>query len=202
MKRYQNTRSGVFALLGLLGITSSAFAEPKASKFKAETKMRDVATQQELVSKLKMTSQKSPLRDVGPPIGNREVDPSKRLAERDLVKSSTVVCYRGFLTLVPKQSVLHIPEKLNDRIGPRPGVKVQTWKDFYQANRGWIRTVEVTRPQALGHAPIPEKMKEAFSESSYLVIATFKEGPISVLPLKDPEEIPTPSETKSVTYRQ
>jgi hypothetical protein len=169
---------------------------------RGKTAMRDVATNDQLVAKFTRANREDPIRELGPAIGDREVDPSKQIAERDLIKSSTLICYRGFLTLVPKRAVLHVPEKLKDRIGPRPGVKIKTWREFYIANRGWIRTIEVTRPQALGHVSLSESALEAISDSSSLVIATFKEGPISVLPLKDPEEVPTPSESKPVTYRK
>lgn len=164
--------------------------------------MRDVVTSDELSRKLRMAQQSDPIRQIGPPAGNVEEDPAKAVTSRDLIKSSTILCFRGFLTLVPKQSVLHVPENLADRIGEKPDIKVQTFRDFQLANRSWIRTVEVTREQALGHTPLNENITATFEKSPYLVIATYKGGPISVLPLKAPEEVPDPSEMKSVIYRK
>lgn len=163
-------------------------------------KMRDVATHDSLSLKLRMAQQKDPIRELGPAIGKTEEDPSKRVTSRDLIASSAVLSYRGMLTLVPKRAVLYFPEKFEDRKGVIPDPKVKTFQDFYLQNRNWIRTVEVTREQALGHVPLAEGIVESFEDSDYVVIATYKTGPISVLPLKDPEEVPLPSEMKSVIY--
>lgn len=163
--------------------------------------MRDATTHDELSRRLRMAQQSDPVRDAGPPKGNAGEDPSKQHAQRDLIADSTVLCYGGSLTLVPKGAVLHLPEKLQDRVGVKPNVQVKTWRDFYGANRGWIRAIEVTRDQAIGHAPLPEATLATIEDSSSLVIATYKNGPISVLPLKDPEDVPKRSERKPVTYR-
>ena len=145
--------------------------------------------------------QADPVRDLGPPSGTSEEDPSLANNERDLVKSSTVFAYRGYLTLVPKRAVLHVPERLQDRLEPDKGAKILTWKNFHQANRGWIRTLEVTREQALGHTPFNEEITKSISESAQVVVATYKGGPISVLPLKEEEEVPTALDMKPVTFR-
>ena len=165
------------------------------------TKVRDVATHETLTAKLAKARKEDPIQKIGPPKGEFREDPAKQMAKRDLIAESTVVAYRGFLTLVPKESVLHIPENLEDRIGVQSGAKIQTFQDFYEKNRGWIRTIEVTRDQARGHKPLPETLRKAFESSTSLVVATHKGGPISVLPLKDPEEIPSPSEARPKTYR-
>lgn len=183
-----------------LGLASGLSAQVAKKTKVAE--IRDAASHDELSARLRMAQQKDPLRKVGPPTGNREEDPSKRSAERDIVKESTIVCYGGLVTLVPKEAVLHIPEALQDRIGEKPNVDIVTWQDFYRANRGWIRTVDITREQAMGHKALSESKLSAIKQSSTLVVATFKGGPISVLPPKDPEEIPSPSEMKPVTYRK
>ncbi|MEQ1842440.1 MAG: hypothetical protein ABL994_18730, partial [Verrucomicrobiales bacterium] len=78
---------------------------------------------------------------------------------------------------------------LMSRVGVQANAKVQTWGDFRNANRGWIRCLEVSREQALGAEALPEAVSEAITTSTSIVIATFKDGPISVLPLKTPEEL-------------
>jgi hypothetical protein len=161
----------------------------------AKVTMRDSASHTQLSNSLRMAQQKDPIRDLGPAIGKVEEDPAKRNASRDLIKDSTILCFRGYLTLVPKRAVLHLPEKLADRFKEQPNIKVQSWQDFYLANRGWIRTVEVTREQAMGLAPLSEDLVETFAKSTSAVVATFKGGPISVLPLKEPEEEPLESES-------
>lgn len=148
--------------------------------------MRESARHDDLSNRLRMEQQKDPIRGLGPAIGKTDEDPSLRTTSRDLIKESTILCYRGFLTLVPKKAVIHLPEKLKDRFEPKDKVQVQTWADFYQANRGWIRTLEVTREQAMGQVPLAEEVVAAFQESSSVVVATFKGGPISVIPYKEP----------------
>ena len=48
--------------------------------------------------------------------------------------------------------------------------------------------MEVTREQAQGAEPFDEKVVENLQKSSIVVVATYKGGPISVLPYKDPAE--------------
>ncbi len=164
--------------------------------------MRDVATHDQLSQKLRMQQQKDPIANLGPAKGKTDDDPSKANAERNFVKNSAVLSYRGSLTLVPKRSLLHVPEALASRLAIDEGAKVMTFQDFLLANRAWIRTVEVTREQALGHVELPASVVESFSKSNTIVVATFKQGPISVLPPKDAEEVPTAAEMKSKRYAQ
>lgn len=173
--------------LGTLLIFAGSFHLAAAEKRPTQP-MREAATHDTLSHSLRMAQQKDPVQNLGPAIGKSDEDPSKAYAGRDLIKDSAILCYRGFLTLVPKRAVLHLPEKLKERFEVQENVKVQTWKDFYQSNRGWIRTVEVTREQAMGQTPMPEEIVAAFEESTSAVIATFKGGPISVLPYVAPVE--------------
>ncbi len=151
--------------------------------------MRDAVTNAEMAQSHRNASMKDPLKDLGEPIGKTDVDPAKDQHSRDFIKESTVLSFRGALTLVPKRSVLFVPDALMSRVGVQANAKVQTWGDFRNANRGWIRCLEVSREQALGAEPLPEAVTEAITTSTSIVIATFKDGPISVLPLKTPEEL-------------
>lgn len=187
----------LFFAIGLSVLTFSG----QASAQQSASKMRDSVKHDELSQKLRMAQQADPIRDLGPPAGNTEEDPAKAQAERDLVKTSTVFAYRGYLTLVPKRSVLHVPDVYAKRLEVQNGAKVQTWRDFYQSNRGWIRTMEVTREQALGHVPFSEETAAAIQDSSVVVIATYQGGPISVLPPMEEEEVPSRSEMKPTTFR-
>lgn len=182
----------------LLGATYTATADSAEKKGAVgSVAMRDAATHNQLSQTLRTAQQNDPIKALGPAAGKSDVDPALKNTNRDLIKESTVLCYRGFLTLVPKQAVIHLPERLKDRFEVRPGIKVQSWADFYQANRGWIKTVEVTRAQAMGQAPLSEDLITSFETSTSAVIATFKGGPISVLPYKEPEADETSTETES-----
>lgn len=178
-------RSILSTLCLAMGLTGTLFAEPTARK---TMPMRDTATHDQLSQSLRMAQQKDPIRDLGPAAGKVDEDPSVKNSTRDLIKDSTILCYRGFLTLVPKRAVLHLPEELKDRFEVKPNIAVKPWAEFYALNRGWIRTVEVTRAQAMGEEPMSEDAVKAFAASKAAIIATYKGGPISVLPLKVPEE--------------
>ncbi len=193
-------RTLVFTLMKIYNKTLILFTCLSLGGASAEAQMRDVVTHDELSQKLRMAQQKDPIRNTGPAIGKKDEDPAKLTAERSLLKASTTIAYGGYLTFVPKRAVLCIPEKYKTRLEVPSNVKLKTFGDFLQTNRGWIRTIEVTAEQAKGHVPFSEKVAEALSESSQVVIATYKGGPISVLPLKDAEEVPTRGEQKSIIY--
>ncbi|MDF1659918.1 MAG: hypothetical protein P1U58_20050 [Verrucomicrobiales bacterium] len=187
-----------FLLIALISISVPNFVFSQNSV----AGMRDSAKHDDLSRKLRMAQRADPIRELGPPVGKTEEDPSLANSERDLIKTSTVFSFRGFLTLVPKRAVLSLPENYKSRLSVTKGAKVQTFRDFYQSNRGWIRTMEVSREQALGHVPFEEATALAIAESSQVVIATYKGGPISVLPLQEEEAVPTAGEMKPVTYQR
>lgn len=179
------TRLSTLALISLLAANLSA--ETAAPRFEKSTKMRDAVSHDELAQKLRMAAHNDPIRNLGPAMGKVDEDPAKRVTDRDLVKESTVLNYRGFLTLVPKRAVIHTPANYENRFKPSDDVQVQSWADFFKGNRGWIRTLEVTREQAMGLAPMDEAIMTALQESTQVVVATFKGGPISVMPYVAPE---------------
>ncbi|MAS95806.1 MAG: hypothetical protein CMO55_21595 [Verrucomicrobiales bacterium] len=194
--------STTLVLIGLLAGSLAPSAATAAPGKKSKTVMRDAATHNELSNKLRMAQQKDPIRDLGPAIGKTEEDPAAKFAGRDLVKDSAIICYRGYLTLVPKKSVLHTPDHLKDRFGEKPNIKIVRWPDFFQANRGWIRTMEVTKDQVMGNAPLPESTLEAIQKSSSLIIATFNGGPVSVLPYEPPSEDEATNTTEGNTNQE
>ena len=97
---------------------------------------------------------------------------------------------QGVTAVIPKGSVLHVPPRLKDQTRMVEGNRVVIWPQFFRRNRGWITTVEVSRGQAAGTEPIPERTLEAVRENPRVVIATLQGGPISVLL----PEVPAPGE--------
>lgn len=114
-------------------------------------------------------------------------DPTKSNQPVNLLDQSDIICFGGVATLVPKRAILTIPVKYKDTLKLKPGSKIVGWSDFYAVNRGWITTVEVSRVQAEGNKPLAKEISDRVGKSMNLVVATFKGGPISVLPLKQPE---------------
>tara|TARA_R110002096_G_scaffold238140_4_gene429584 strand:+ start:1458 stop:2081 length:624 start_codon:yes stop_codon:yes gene_type:complete len=179
MKSKATATSSTLIVISIIA-TSLTWAAPRSTS--DTTQMRDVAKHDELSLKLRMAQQSDPVKNLGPAIGNLEVDPAIPQFKRSFLDSSTILCYRGVITFVPKRAVLHVPEHLESRIGVTGDIEIKNWPDFYLANRGWIRTIEVTREQAMGDVPFSEATLEAISTSSSLIVATFKNGPIAVRP--------------------
>jgi len=164
-------------------------AETDQAPTKPKPKFRDAVSHEQLALKLKASQEKDPMKDFTQTNG---ADPSK-VNQPDLLAESDILCFQGFATLVPKRAILAIPENFKDRLTFKPGSRIVTWTDFFAANRGWIVNVEVTQAQAEGKVKFEDKVQEGITKSSNLVVATYKGGPISVLPIKEPE---APSKTK------
>lgn len=157
----------------------NARPEPKAPVF------RDAATHEDLARKLRAAEANDPMKKMTPLEGE---DPSKVNRPTDLLEQSDIICFRGFATLVPKRAILAAPENYKKYLTLEPGARIVPWADFYARNRGWITTVEVSRVQAEGNEAFSEETTERIGKSANLIVATLKGGPISVLPVKQPEE--------------
>lgn len=91
------------------------------------------------------------------------------------------ITFNGQTTLVPKTALLQIPEKYKTRVNNhKPGSKILSWKDFYSLNGEWISSVEVTLAQAKAETPISPEVLETLSKNQNLVVAVYKDEPISV----------------------
>ncbi|TAE74195.1 MAG: hypothetical protein EAZ84_11595 [Verrucomicrobia bacterium] len=170
-----NSPLSIFFLLVATALTAAAVDAP------ARVEMREVATHEQIVEAARIAREAAPPSVFKPAEGE---DPSKVNKPGDLISRSDILCFQGRATLVPKRAVLHIPKGLADRVGMKPGSQIGSWTEFLTANRAWIRTVPVTRIQAEGNAPMPEGVVKSFDKEQRVVIATYQEGPISVLPLK------------------
>ncbi|MCH7225781.1 hypothetical protein [Haloferula sp. A504] len=146
---------------------------------------RDAATHDQLALELRKMQNRDPMK-------NREAvtgeDPSKVNRPVDLLEQSDIISFGGFATLVPKRAILSVPDNYRRYMTLDPKARIIGWADFLSRNRGWISTIEVSRIEAEGNKPLPEETSEQIAKSSNLIVATHRGGPISVLPLKQPEE--------------
>jgi len=158
---------------------------------------REVPNRADLEKAFTQAQRENPMRKLPQAQGN---DPAKQEAPVDLIASSDILCHKGKATLVPKRAILQIPASLSDRLKIEKGARIMNWADFFLSNRDWIKTVEVTRPQAEGVEPMPEATTEMLKKATTLVVATYQGGPISVLPLQvaavNPEEPEDTNEPK------
>lgn len=115
-------------------------------------------------------------------------DPSKANQPVNLLEQSDIICFNGIATLVPKRAIISAPKKYKDRYKFTDGSKIVTFPAFYAQNRGWVTSLEVSRKQAEGVDGFDEKTTEFIEESGNLIVATYRGGPISVLPRKELKE--------------
>lgn len=153
---------------------------------------RVAATHESLTPIAEKAHAQNPLMNLEPAIGS---DPTVTAVPGNLIERSDVISFNGNTTLVPKLAIIQVPEKLSRRLNNHtPGNLIVTWPEFFAVNRGWITTVEVSRSQAEGKDPIAPEIVEVYAKTRNLVIATYKGGPISVLPpmvvtpLQDPPQ--------------
>lgn len=170
-------RPFIAVVLGSCALGGFAVAE---SAFADRPPMREAPTNEQLLLQLRKQAQEQAARPVlTAPLSE---DVSKLEAPGNLLARSTVLCYAGSLTLVPKRAVLQYPEKYADRLKPAPGAKVLLFSDFYAANQNWITSFEVSRAQAEGKEPLPDSAREQMSKSGNLIVATFQGNPVGLTP--------------------
>lgn len=128
---------------------------------------------------------RDPLNGVEPMPELKETPQPRAWDAGNIVERSEFLSFQGIATMVPKGSVLHIPEFMKSRVGITDDARIVTWAEFIRANRGWITTHEVTRDQAEGRQEFSEAALNSISRSTNVVIATLSGGPITVLPPQD-----------------
>lgn len=148
----------------------------------AKVAFRDAATNDSLSARYRQASLADPMKAMPQTQGE---DPSVVNRVGNLLDESDLITFNGQTTLVPKKALVLVPQKISARINNhQSGSAVVTWVDFFSQNRGWISTVEVTFAQAKGDEPVSPEILEALAKSGNLVVAVFKNSPISVMPLK------------------
>ena len=197
-------------ILGLIGFFGGAFTIPqtascqdkKRAKLKAPSmeglEFRNAATHSQLSQTLRESQQKNPLETGKLKVTTLKEDPSKTSVSDDFIKNSDILCLNGSATFIPKRAVLNLPDRFSDRLELKKGSKIMTFPDFYLKNRSWIMTYEVSIEQAFGKEPFDEKKLEWLQGCGRVVVATFKKGPITVLPyVEETEEETTEKDPKS-----
>lgn len=102
--------------------------------------------------------------------------------------NSDILTSDGLHTVVPKHAILFTPERLAHRKVAKPTGRFVIWPNFLSKNYGWIYKYEVTLDQASGKTPITEEQMLKIKSLGKVVVAVYKNGPISVLPPKTQSE--------------
>jgi hypothetical protein len=186
----------IAGLVLVAGFSSSAFAEDDCcGKTVGGQVFRDAATHDKLAKVV--VRQADPLLELPVPAISEEARVAQSERPKSLVERSEILHSGGLVTLLPKRAVLHLPPSLASAKSWPEGGRLVRWEEFYRNNRGWIKTVEVTRDQAEGFKPLPESLIESMSKSSQVVVATYQGGPISVMPVKVEEKPIDPEITEN-----
>ena len=156
--------------------------------------MRDVVKDDEFAALQRQDREKVSTQTVA--ATETTVDPSKTNQASNLMSRSDILCFEGIATLVPKRAVINKPKAFEDRLVLSEGARLVPWEQFYQANRGWLKTIEVSRKHAEGNEPLSEEAAKALEGSSAVIVAVYHGGPISVLPLKPQEPVKTETPAK------
>lgn len=101
-----------------------------------------------------------------------------------LLEMSTAIQSGSDFMLVPKGSVIWCPKQYEAKIVQHPAGKFLGWTAFMTANRNWITTMEVTKDQAIGKAPLAPETVDHHHKANLLVIATLNGSPITLIPYK------------------
>lgn len=170
-------------MMTIAGVLAGILSPLASAQSAARPPMRDAPVHDDIVAATRKAKQETP-----PPVFKpvEGADPSVENRPKDLLARSEIFSYLGQATLVPKRAVLHLPKDLAARTGLKEQSKFIAWRDFYLANRGWIRTVAVTRAQAEGREAMDEATLLSFAKETRVVVATYQEGPISVMPPPTP----------------
>ena len=147
--------------------------------------MQEAMTHEQLVLQYRKAQLDDPMKKLEKATGE---DPSVVNRPPSLLATSDFITYGSLTTLVPKKAIIRVPKNLAERVNSANLTRFVSWVDFHAANRGWITTIEVSRIQAEGNAPLAEETQKHMEQVGNLVVATYQGGPISLLPLKVPEE--------------
>lgn len=110
-----------------------------------------------------------------------EQAPAGETRRYDIYKDSIILQQGDNHTVLPRNSIVHLPESLKQKVVSRPHGIFVPWPQFYLKNRSWIFTHEINLKQARGVAPLKEGVQKQFERINRLVVAIHQNNPISML---------------------
>ncbi|MGD9417973.1 MAG: hypothetical protein Q7R22_003470 [Verrucomicrobiota bacterium JB025] len=111
----------------------------------------------------------------------------KSPATPSIINESILLSDGNHWTLVPKGSVLHLPEKQKHHVVTQPTGTFTRWSEFLKRNISWLSAESVSMDTATGKNPISTETTDAWPRRGAIVIAVHRGGAISVKPPAVPE---------------
>jgi hypothetical protein len=110
----------------------------------------------------------------------------------DLKARYSYVQNKGKRVSIPTASLLYVPEGLSSMVTKDPTGTLVTWKSFLKQNRSKIHCHTVSLEEVRAQKRFTEEMIRGYKSFGKIVIATYKDRPISVNsqtlePLQEPE---------------
>lgn len=144
-------------------------------------------------------------KNVKPPVGKAMTDDElkrRRASEKfngfvteeerpkgwDLMEYSEFIGMDGFVTLVPKGAIIHVPERFKANVLPKAVGRFLSWPEFSARYRGLVVTREVTIEEASGAKAIEVKAMDAVRKGDLITVAILGGNPISVAKSSIPPE--------------
>ncbi len=108
---------------------------------------------------------------------------------QSIIKQSVVLNDGKNWTIIPQGAVIFLPQALKSRVDANPVGTLLQWHDFLTQNRAWITTNDVSFDQASGKEALPPERAAYWAKQEKIVIATHRQGPISVRLAPEPPTI-------------
>ena len=102
--------------------------------------------------------------------------------ERSMFEGMTILASSGQWTIVPKNAILAMPPAMVFHVVDKPAGEFTQWPEFSRRNRGWLISHEVGIETIKGLDPFSEKETKLFKSSFKVVVATYNNSPVSVIP--------------------
>ncbi|MFC5051316.1 hypothetical protein ACFPK9_11925 [Rubritalea spongiae] len=116
----------------------------------------------------------------------RQDDPSKynipSKPEESLLDRAQILGNGSTWTMVPKTSVLTVPERLKSKLLIAPKGKFVNWKTFLNSNPAWLGVEKVNLPTSSGVSKIDFERFTSINSKDKIIIAVLGNDPISVEP--------------------
>ena len=182
----------VTALMAAVSSSVSTAAPEIPADGQLQRRTTHEALMQRRAEAAKKKAKKSGVQTVKP----GEIKYEKRKKLGGLLERSSIICFGGYWTLVPKEALLNIPSSYRSRIDGKRTGKLVPWPEFFSKNRGWLQTHSVNIAQARGDLALLAEQVDVYKKSGRVVVAVCHNGPISVKPLKVPEAVADASSVK------
>lgn len=109
-----------------------------------------------------------------------DVLPKRVVAKPDPFGQATILAKGGKWTIVPKGSILHLPEKFSNLVVAKPQGKMMPFSQFLKANYSWLRTKEVTSDHVSGVKEVDKKAFESIAYNNLVVVASLHRSPTAI----------------------